>query len=135
MPTGRMNAPSRNCRDAFIPTAPGPCVRPILPASAASRCIVDLEKATGGPYMADRSGLLILVGAATPPGRLAAALATAAEAARAGHPDIAVDILNLADNPIEICDGRSLDAYGQPTREAVARIDRAAAVLIGAPVY
>ena len=85
--------------------------------------------------MADRSGLLILVGAATPPGRLAAALATAVEAARAGHPDIAVDILNLAENPVEICDGRSLDAYGQPTREAVARIDRAAAVLIGAPVY
>ena len=78
--------------------------------------------------MADRSGLLILVGAATPPGRLAAALATAAEAARAKHP-------NLAENPVEICDGRPLDAYDQPTREAVARIDGAAAVLIGAPVY
>src|SRR5438067_2182966 len=74
MPTGRMNAPSRNCRDALIPTAPGPCVRLILPASAAGRCIVDLETATGGPDMADRSGLLILVGAATPPGRLAGAL-------------------------------------------------------------
>src|ERR1700720_3314301 len=135
MPTGRMNAPSRNCRDALIPTAPGPCVRLILPASAAGRCIVDLEKATGGLDMADRSGLLILVGAATPPGRLAAALAIAAEAAGARHPDIAVDILNLAENPVEICDGRSLDAYGQPTREAVARIDGAAAVLIGAPVY
>jgi FMN reductase len=85
--------------------------------------------------MADRSGLLILVGAATPPGRLAAALATAAEAARARHPDIAVDVLNLAEDPIEICDGRLLDTYGQPTREAIARIDGAAAVLIGAPVY
>src|SRR5438045_68048 len=83
MPTGRMNAPSRNCRDALIPTAPGPCVRLILPASAAGRCIVDLETATGGPDMADRSGLLILVGAATPPRRLAAALAPAAEAAPA----------------------------------------------------
>jgi FMN reductase len=85
--------------------------------------------------MADRSGLLILVGAATPPGRLAAALTMAAEAARAAHPDLAVDILNLADNQVEICDGRPLDAYGQPTREAVARIAGAAAVLIGAPVY
>src|ERR1043165_956104 len=85
--------------------------------------------------MADRSGLLILVGAAPPPGRLAAALTTAAEAARAEHPDLAVDILNLADNQVEICDGRPLDAYGQPTREAVARIAGAAAVLIGAPVY
>ena len=85
--------------------------------------------------MPDNPGLLILVGAATPPGRLAAALATAVEAARAGHPDIAVDILNLAENPVEICDGRPLGSYGQPTREAIARIDRAAAVLIGAPVY
>ncbi|HEY4471935.1 MAG TPA: NADPH-dependent FMN reductase [Stellaceae bacterium] len=85
--------------------------------------------------MADRSGLLILVGAATPPGRLAAALSMGAEAARARHPDIAADILNLAEKPIEICDGRPLDAYGLPTREAVARIDGAAAVLIGAPVY
>src|SRR5204863_6032822 len=120
MPTGRMNAPSRNCRDPLIPTAPGPCVRLILPGSAAGRCIVDLEKATGGTYMADRSGLLILVGAATPPGRLAAALATAVEAARAGHPDIVVDTLNLADNPIEICDGRPLGSYEPPTRNAVA---------------
>jgi FMN reductase len=85
--------------------------------------------------MADRSGLLILVGAATPPGRLAAALSMGAEAARARHPDIAADILNLAEKPIEICDGRPLDAYGLLTREAVARIDGAAAVLIGAPVY
>src|SRR5437588_11354296 len=107
MPTGRMNAPSRNCRDAFIPTAPGPCVRLILPASAGGRCIVDLAKATGGFDMADRSGLLILVGAATPPGRLAAALATAAEAARARHSDIALDVLHLAEDPVESCVGRS----------------------------
>jgi FMN reductase len=79
--------------------------------------------------------LLILVGAATPPGRLAAALDVAAEAVRAQHGDVAVDILNLADKPIEICDGRPLDAYGDATREAVARIAGAAAVLIGAPVY
>ena len=85
--------------------------------------------------MADRSGLLILVGAATPPGRLAAALGVAAEAVCAQHGDVAVDILNLADAPIEICDGRPLDAYGETTREAVARISGAGAVLIGAPVY
>jgi FMN reductase len=85
--------------------------------------------------MAENSGLLILVGAATPPGRLAAALDVAAEAVRAQHGDVAVGILNLADTPIEICDGRPLDAYGDATREAVARIAGAAAVLIGAPVY
>src|ERR1700676_5099480 len=85
--------------------------------------------------MADTPGLLMLVGAATPPGRLAAAIATAAEAARAHGGDIVADILNLAETPIEICDGRPLDAYGEATRQAVARIASATAVLIGAPVY
>jgi FMN reductase len=84
--------------------------------------------------LADAQTLLMLVGAATPPGRLATAIAVAAEAARAGG-DIAVDILNLAETPVEICDGRPLEAYGAATRQAVARIAAAAAVLIGAPVY
>src|SRR5436190_15130120 len=85
--------------------------------------------------MADTSGLLMLVGAATPPGRLATAIATAAEMARSRHSDVPVDILNLAETPVEICDGRPLDAYNQATRNAVARIARASAVLIAAPVY
>jgi FMN reductase len=85
--------------------------------------------------MADPQTLLMIVGAATPPGRLAAAIATAAEAARAHAGDIVPDILNLAETPVDICDGRPLDAYGEATRQAVARIASAAAVLIGAPVY
>ena len=85
--------------------------------------------------MAEHQRLLMIVGAATPPGRLAAAIATAAEAARAHDGDTAPDILNLAETPVEICDGRPLEAYGEATRQAVARIASAAAVLIGAPVY
>ena len=85
--------------------------------------------------MAEHQRLLMIVGAATPPGRLAAAIALAAEAARAQDGDVVPDILNLADTPIEICDGRPLDAYGETTRQAVARIAAAVAVLIGAPVY
>ena len=85
--------------------------------------------------MADASGLLMLVGAATLPGRLAAAVAAAAETARSRHSDVPVDILNLADTPVDICDGRPLDTYGPTTREAVARIAAAGAVLIAAPVY
>jgi FMN reductase len=85
--------------------------------------------------MADHQTLLMIIGAATPPGRLAAAIAMAAEAARADAGDIVPDILSLAETPIEICDGRSLDAYGETTRQAVARIASATAVLIGAPVY
>src|SRR5712691_9473162 len=85
--------------------------------------------------MADARTLLMVVGAATPPGRLAAAIAVAAEAAQTGGGDIAVDILNLAETPVEICDGRALESYGEATRQAVARIAAAGAVLIGAPVY
>jgi FMN reductase len=85
--------------------------------------------------MADTPRLLMLIGAAAPPGRLAAAIAHAAEIARARNPEIAVYILNLAEARIEICDGRPLEAYGEATRQAVAQIADAAAVLIGAPVY
>lgn len=79
--------------------------------------------------------LLMLVGAATPPGRLAAAISYAADTARAGNPGLVIDILNLAETRVEICDGRPLDAYGEPTRQAVARIATASAVLLAAPVY
>src|SRR5579862_779541 len=84
--------------------------------------------------MADAVRLLMIVGAATPPGRLAAAVDAGAESALAAR-DIAVDVLNLAETAVEICDGRPLDAYGAATRHAVARIAGATAVLIAAPVY
>src|ERR1700740_1713447 len=85
--------------------------------------------------MAEVSRLLMLIGAATPPGRLAASIAGAADAVRSKVSDIEVDIMNLADMPIDICDGRPLDGYGAETRQAVERIAKAAAVLIAAPVY
>jgi len=85
--------------------------------------------------MADPSRLLLLVGAATPPGRLSAAIAAAADMARASSPDVTVETLNLAETPIEICDGRPLDTYGEATRRAVTAIADAAGVLIAAPVY
>src|SRR5579862_4111158 len=81
--------------------------------------------------MADAPSLLMIVGAATPPGRLAAAIAFAAASAEG----IAADVLNLAETPVEICDGRPLEKYGETTQGAVARIAGAAAVLIAAPVY
>ena len=83
--------------------------------------------------MAEIVNLLMLVGAATPPGRLAAAIAFAAENARGSGAN--VDILNLADVAVEICDGRPLEQYGEATRQAVAQVAAAQAVLIGAPVY
>jgi FMN reductase len=82
--------------------------------------------------MPDAPRLLMIVGAATPPGRLAAAVAFAAGSAGTAA---AVDILNLAETPVEICDGRPLDKYDAGTRQAVELIIGAAAVLIAAPVY
>lgn len=76
-------------------------------------------------------GLLMIVGAATPPGRLAIAVAFAATTVK----DAPVDTLNLAETPLEICDGRPLDKHNETTRNAVERIITASAVLIAAPVY
>jgi FMN reductase len=77
----------------------------------------------------------MIIGAATPPGRLAAAISVATELARSEHPDIPVEVLNLAETQIETCDGRRLAAYDNATRQAVAQIASAAAVLMGVPVY
>jgi FMN reductase len=85
--------------------------------------------------MAEFAHLLMLIGAATPPGRLAAAIAAAADAVRSEAEDIGVDIMNLAETPIDACDGRPLDGYGAETRGAIDRIAAADAVLIAAPVY
>src|SRR5260370_2490948 len=85
--------------------------------------------------MPDAARLLMIVGAATPPGRLAAAIAMAAEAARNGGGDVVADILNLAETPVEICDGRPLEAYRAATQQAVARIAAAPAVVHGAPLF
>jgi len=85
--------------------------------------------------MAQVPRLLMLVGAATPPGRLAAAVAAAAQAVPGQAENIDVDIMNLAETPIDICDGRPLEGYRPETRWAVERIADAAAVLIAAPVY
>ena len=81
--------------------------------------------------MSEPPKLLMIVGAATPPGRLAVAIAFAGGTAK----DASIDILSLAETPVEICDGRALDKYNEATRDAIARIAGAAAVLIAAPVY
>jgi FMN reductase len=85
--------------------------------------------------MAEFPRLLMLMGAATPPGRLAAAITAAAEGVRGAAEDVEVDVMNLAETAIDICDGRPLEGYGTATREAIGRIAAAAAVLIAAPVY
>ena len=58
--------------------------------------------------MAEVSRLLMVVGAATPPGRLAAAIGAAAEAVRSDAEDIDVDVMNLAEVLVDTCVGRPL---------------------------
>ena len=68
--------------------------------------------------MSEFPRLLMLIGAATPPGRLAAAIAETAEALRRDARDIDIDVMNLAEAKIDICDGRPLDHYGAESRRA-----------------
>ena len=83
--------------------------------------------------MPENPTLMMVVGAATPPGRLAVAIAFAAESARAAG--ARVDVVNLAETPLDICDGKADDAYGAATRDVIGRMVAANAVLFGAPVY
>lgn len=79
--------------------------------------------------------LVMVVGAATPPGRLNAAVESLAASLAAQRPEIAAETINLAAAKVEICDGRKLEDYGAATQAAVARIAGADAVLFAAPVY
>jgi FMN reductase len=79
--------------------------------------------------------LAIVIGAATPPGRLSRAAAALAEAARAERANMRVTMIDLATTPVEICDGRAEDAYGDATRAAIRAVREASAVAIASPVY
>jgi len=78
--------------------------------------------------------LVMVVGAATPPGRLSGAVAQLS-ASLAGEPDIEVETLNLATTRVEPCDGRKVEDYDAPTRAAIAMISAADGVALAAPVY
>ncbi|HZT50724.1 MAG TPA: NADPH-dependent FMN reductase, partial [Stellaceae bacterium] len=79
--------------------------------------------------------LVMVVGAATPPGRLNAAVESLAAALAARRPEVATETISLAATRIEICDGRKLEEYDATTQSAVALIAGADAVLLAAPVY
>jgi FMN reductase len=79
--------------------------------------------------------LVMVVGAATPPGRLNAAVESLAAALAARRPEVATETINLATSRPEICDGRKLEDYDAATQAIVASIAGAACVLFAAPVY
>lgn len=68
-------------------------------------------------------------------GRTAAALAAAAQGFVEDSAQAVVGDLNVARSGIEIMDGRSLEQYGEATRNAVQQARDASAFLIGSPMY
>lgn len=75
----------------------------------------------------------VLIGAATPPGRLHAAAIAAADSLRSQGAD--VSDVDLSTVHVEVADGRPGDAYDDATRGAMAAIAQADAVMIASPVY
>jgi FMN reductase len=76
--------------------------------------------------------IVLVVGAATPPGRLNKAVEHLASTLTARAE---TDIASLAARRIEICDGRPFEQYDAATRDTVAAIAAAQGVVFAAPVY
>ena len=79
--------------------------------------------------------IAIVLGQAAPPGRLARAAAALAGAIDKVRAESAVSLIDLSATPLEPCDGRPADKYGRATRDAVAAIRSASAVVLCSPVY
>ena len=79
--------------------------------------------------------LLFVIGAATKPGRLAAAVRATAGELAAPHPDAVVSVIDLGEVQPAICDGRAEDEYDERTRAALAEVAAADAVVLASPVY
>jgi FMN reductase len=76
--------------------------------------------------------LALLLGSATPPGRLHRALRTAADRATARHPVLTVTTIDLAELSLPFADGRPPEG---DTAELVDTIAGADAVLLATPIY
>ncbi|MGD0473904.1 MAG: NADPH-dependent FMN reductase [Candidatus Velthaea sp.] len=79
--------------------------------------------------------IVILVGSATTPGRTHTIAAQVGNSLRARDATLQLDILDLAQVSYEPADGRALEAYDRTVRQAVAKIEAAAGVVIASPVY
>ncbi len=81
------------------------------------------------------SKLLAIVGSVTPPGRLLKATRWMLDAAHAEHPEIEVELINLADQRIAFADGRPPEQYKDDTARVVESVRSATGVVIASPVY
>jgi FMN reductase len=78
--------------------------------------------------------LVVVVGSATPPGRLRRAVSEAVD--RAGNAaDVTPDLIDLADQRIAFADGRPPEALDDDTATMVAAIAGADAVVLATPIY
>src|ERR1700754_5039188 len=79
--------------------------------------------------------LVIVLGSATPPGRLHRALGEAVEAAGERHPGLTTTTLDLATLRIPFADGRPPADAGPDVETAVNAITEADAVVLASPTY
>jgi FMN reductase len=88
------------------------------------------------PGVPDSSlSLVIVLGSATPPGRLHRALATAAERAARRHQQLRTATFDLATLDIPFADGRPPADAGADTARIVDAVTAADAVLLASPTY
>lgn len=81
------------------------------------------------------TSLVIVLGSATPPGRLHRALTAAADRATDRHPGLAVTTIDLATLEIPYADGRPPAEASADTGRVVDAITAADAVVIASPTY
>lgn len=77
---------------------------------------------------------MVIIGSATPPGRLhRAAAGSVASATGPGSPT--TEVIDLSSAPLDAADGRADDAYSTATQHAVAAVAGAEGVVIFSPTY
>jgi FMN reductase len=79
--------------------------------------------------------IAIVLGQASPPGRLSRAAAMLAAEIRKVRSEIAIATIDLSAVALEPCDGRRLESYTEQTRDAVDAVVRSCAVVLCSPVY
>jgi FMN reductase len=79
--------------------------------------------------------LVAIVGSVTPPGRLLAATTAMLHGVHTADPQIATQLINLADRKIAFADGRPPEQYRDDTAATVRLVMDADAVVIASPVY
>ena len=79
--------------------------------------------------------LVAILGSVTPPGRMLNAIRRLLDDAKASHPEIEVELINLADKKVAFADGRPAEQLGDDTASILASVQSAHGVIIASPVY